>query len=495
MLSENIYNIALEFDEAIDSKNIENVQNLFDTHSQNIKQMEDSYDKPYYCYIIGNLCSSLRSLTNDENSIWKLEQKWLFKEIYYFRKSINSVYFENLDPNYKLQVYTNLGNSFNHYGRTINAIKYYDKALDIYDKFDMALLNKANTLETFYKINFTKNSQVLILKYAYEFYEKSIDAFDKRLSKPNSDNDYYQNLKEKAINNKENIEKLINDIEYTELGDYEPEDIEEKEYRKWALNNKLFLNPINDLLNHSYANEDNLLLSPITTNIGSGFPIYFTYLNQLKQEYISYRYLLYQGLNEKVNSFYDKDISLYDDCDFNIYNVNIENIKIAFRGFYSIFDKIAYFMNKYFELQLQENQIDFRKVWYKKQEINEKFDNSHNLPLRGLYLISKDIYFNNKDEDSKDFVEVLEPEASNINKIRNHLEHKFISIKELEYTDSYREVAYSITIDELTNKTIHLAQIAREAIMYLTYSIYIEEQKEYQEDSYILENSIDIQNK
>ena len=67
------------------------------------------------------------------------------------------------------------------------------------------------------------------------------------------------------------------------------------------------------------------------------------------------------------------------------------------------------------------------------------------MALRGLYLISKDLFFNNNDEQSKKFIEVLEPEAQAINDIRNHLEHKFISIK--------KPVLALLPKDELTRGT------------------------------------------
>ena len=60
-------------------------------------------------------------------------------------------------------------------------------------------------------------------------------------------------------------------------------------------------------------------------------------------------------------------------------------------------------------------------------KIKPFFNQRENLALRGLYLISKDLFYS--DKSSKEFLAVLEPEAEKLSKIRNHLEHKFISIK------------------------------------------------------------------
>jgi hypothetical protein len=64
-------------------------------------------------------------------------------------------------------------------------------------------------------------------------------------------------------------------------------------------------------------------------------------------------------------------------------------------------------------------------------------------------------------------------------KIRNHLEHKFLMVKILNpIRENDRERKYyQITEDDLIEKTIRLAQLTREAIIYTSLAIYIEEKK------------------
>ena len=384
-------------------------------------------------------------------------------------------------------IYVNLGNSFSHYGRTINAIKYYDKAIALkfwhknavnHPNYFMALINKAKALEDYSNLDYDNRHKEYFIKFAYKLYKEALTLFEK------NKNIYYidlsivnEILKRVHFYNKfEGIE----DIEYFET--YEIKfSKNENEYRKWCLSNKFFLNSMNDLGNYDISTYDPLNLPNLITKIDEGFPKTITNFNQIKQEFITFRHLLFEGLHEKTPKYYDKETSITDDYDYNLYDINIEKIKIAFRGFYSIFDKIAYFLNEYFNIEIQENQIDFRKIWFNKErKINNKFNELNNLALRGLYLISKDLFFNNNDEQSKKFIEVLEPEAQAINDIRNHLEHKFISIKIVKsdlLDEKERKRNFSITEDELKEKTIHLAQLAREAIIYLSFAIHNEEKK------------------
>jgi len=76
---------------------------------------------------------------------------------------------------------------------------------------------------------------------------------------------------------------------------------------------------------------------------------------------------------------------------------------------------------------IPKHTISFRRIWYQDgkpiSEIRQSFVGSKNLPLRGLFWLSRDFF----EQDSK-FVTVLEPDAQKINSIRNALEHKYLKI-------------------------------------------------------------------
>ena len=54
-----------------------------------------------------------------------------------------------------------------------------------------------------------------------------------------------------------------------------------------------------------------------------------------------------------------------DTLDYPVYGIGIEKVKAAYRSIYSIFDKLAYFLNKYLKLGISDDVISFVNLWYK----------------------------------------------------------------------------------------------------------------------------------
>ena len=254
---------------------------------------------------------------------------------------------------------------------------------------------------------------------------------------------------------------------------------EEISYRKWCLKNRLFLNPLNDLNNFTNAAKDSIIIPPIVTPIHRN-PSEIGIFNQIKQEYVSARFLTYEGVIKKELHFSDKEVLLVNTLDYPAYGLSIEKVKIAFRSFYSIFDHIAYLLNIYFSLGVNEREISFPRIWYKKGHknngIHEILKNSENVPLRGLYWISKDIF-----EDKAGFRDLVNPQAREIHKIRQLLEHRYLKVVTedivMNHTSDlfFDKKAFYISRIDFEQKTLSLAKLVRESIIYLTLAIYVEE--------------------
>jgi hypothetical protein len=260
---------------------------------------------------------------------------------------------------------------------------------------------------------------------------------------------------------------------------------DERHYRRWALQQRLFLNPLNDLGSHTIAARDMLSLPSFTTAIGEP-PSLIGFFDQMKQEYVSGRWLLYEGLHSKRVHFSDRQVTIYNTLDYPSHALAVEKVKAAYRIGYSLLDKIAFFLNDYAKLGIKTNQVYFRTIWNEdrdpRKNIRQEFVQSKNWPLRGLYWLSKDLF----DPELKS---VMEPDAQALYEIRNHLEHSYLKIHELllpqpqreEFADMWTDsLAYSVGRDDFEDKTLQVFRLARAGMIYLSLGMHREEQKREQ---------------
>jgi len=262
---------------------------------------------------------------------------------------------------------------------------------------------------------------------------------------------------------------------------------EERLYRHWCLKNKLFINPLNDLGAYPIANQDVLLLPDYVTEINKT-PTLMGFFNQMKQEFVSARWLLYEGLHPKDVHYSDHGVDLYDTLDYPSYSLAVEKVKAAFRIVYSIFDKIGFFLSEYMELGVKPNKVSFKTIWYHhfdhsnrmKNVLWDKFSTSENWAFRGLFWLSKDLFEDN-------FINMTEPDAQVLSEIRNHMEHKYLKVHELLLTSrgknnlidvgSGDSLAYSIKREDLEIKTLRLLNLSRASLIYLSMGMHQEEKQ------------------
>jgi len=252
------------------------------------------------------------------------------------------------------------------------------------------------------------------------------------------------------------------------------------------------LNPLNDLGPLPISARDVLTTPDIVVAIGEG-PYYPGYFNQIKQEFVSARYLYYEGISAGEPHFSDRDVLLYNTLDYPSYSVAVERVKAAFRVFYSLFDKIAYFLNHYLRLCIPERSVSFKTFWYqaldKNKGLRADFQQRQNWSLRGLFWLSKDLF---EDKDKPDFRESLEPDAQELYDIRNHLEHKYLKLHDDLWpgppsagdwisTALADTLAFSMYRREFQAKTLRLIKMARAALIYLSLAIHCEEQQRAKE--------------
>lgn len=408
--------------------------------------------------------------------------------IYLYRKSLE--YFGKFDldnekeetiklyySNYKMMAYTNYANTLYETGRLILSIDSLKIGME--NNFPMAIANLASKIKVYADYEYDNGHKCVLYKNAYKLLLRALE--NKTLH--NSAMVFFEHEKEW-------IEKHIIEEYLNEGDDYNSfplgNSIEEIEYRTWCKNNVLFLNTLNDAFNYSIVANDIIHLPSIVTKIDEG-PKYHGLFNQLKQEYASARYMIYEAVNIRETHFSDNEVYMVNTLDYPVYGLGIEKMKYAYRALYSLFDRIAFFLNDYFELGIQEKDVSYKSVWqgekkgkngYKfNYDLKEKMikENEYNYPLIGLYWLFKDI---SKKKIKHNY---LAPEIEEIALIRNYIEHRYFKIVDYDVSKwrnddfSKDSLAKIITFDEFKNATMKLIKYARESIILLSLSVHCEE--------------------
>ena len=451
------------FDSSKDENNLERLTTSIEIANNVEQETFDDHSKAVFNYFLGNAWSYVQQLKYPD-TYFEFESEEIDNQIIFYRKALDLI--QGCDDNFiTCQILTNLGNLFSHIGIIVEAQEYFNLCLVIDNKFGMAIGNRGFGLYHYARVIFEPSHQFLFIQYARKDLLKSCELRDVYLDAKNA----FFSLA-KHIETKYPIE-LLND--FKEFDDYYKNvKREEVEYREWCAENRLFINPLNDIFTNSVVANDYLFTPSMVLKIDEK-PVYQTMFNQLKQEYVSARFLFYESLLNNGTHFSDKEVTIMDTLDNSVYSLALEKTKITFKVCYSIFDKIAYFIYLYLGLGKINNRISFKTIWYKNldknQGLNELISKSNNWALRGLYWLSKDLY-------EKEFDTFIEPQAKEIAIIRNYIEHK--SFKVVEFCNpkwTQETETYEIDRDLFVSKTLKALKLSRSALMYLSFMIYQEE--------------------
>lgn len=410
---------------------------------------------------------------------WSWVQPEMEKQILYLRRALTSSGFDELEPRRRCEILTNLANLFSTLGRFVEAHATWTQALANDPCFWMARGNRGSGLLSYAKALYDEGHRAVFCLFAYRDLTQAIENIER-----------YPHLGDTAV--RDHFLKRRGIIERS----ITPEDVEksyrpdchtlgagraERAYRQWCLQKVLFLNPLNDVDPESVAANDILTLPDFTTAIGEP-PVLIGFFNQLKQEYVSARWHFYEATMSSDPHFSDRDVLLFNTLDYPSYGLAVETMKLAFRAAYSIFDKIAYFLNAYMKIGLPEKRVDFRSIWRENEKapVRPIFDASENWPFRGLYWLSRDLF------DDK-IHEPAEPDARKLNLIRNHLEHKYLKVHEMlvrspetdasSYDLFVDTLAHSISRTDFEKKTLKLLKLSRAALIYLSLGMHHEERR------------------
>jgi len=469
--------IGLLADLASDLDRPEGTKHAVELAEQCLSRQPVPADAALLHYFLANAWSHLRANSRRASDAeWDWEQTELEREILHLRRALVADGYLTLPKVRQCQIATNFGNMLSHVGRFVEAIEYWNRALSIDPEFAMAAANRGHGLVYYARALYDPGHQNAFLRQAHLDLTKGLSLGVDERARP-----VFEHCKS-AIEGRLPDDYLQDgtDMEGFSLGDSE----DERRYRRWCLDQGLFLNPLNDLGPFPIAARDVFATPSIVVSIDEG-PSYQGFYNQMKQEFVSARYLYYEGIAAKEPHFSDREVLLFNTLDYPSYSLSVEKLKLAFRMAYSLFDKIAYFLNDCLQLSIPERNVTFRTMWYDRQQrergLKQWFRLYKNWPLRGLFWLSKDLY-----ENEPGFRQSIEPDAQELNEIRNHAEHKYLKLHDMWSPDLRASrkksgqgdtLAYSVKRSDFEAKALRILKLARAGLVYLSLGVHWEEQR------------------
>ncbi|WMJ77900.1 MULTISPECIES: LA2681 family HEPN domain-containing protein [unclassified Sedimentibacter] len=419
-------------------------------------------------YSIATAYADIESLVFDNLSHPELEE---LQEnyIYYYRAALDNIQSVSVDTNGLFQqLYTNAGNAYSRVGRVLEAMRLYDIASSKYGMFPMALGNKGIAAHKLSLFTYDPNHSHIFNHFAHFCLTEALKHRE-YLDLHGNAAKYFESIK-MTIEQRYPPDFIENPLN---LGDYTfGKTKKEQNYRKWATMETLFLNELNDIMTAPIVATDYLHLpSMIYTSETEQWKFHYGLFNQIKQEYVSARYLFYDGMQDRKSAqLADREV-LQIEIDMDVHSHSDYSIRTAFRTLYSILDRIAFFMNEYFSLGIPLDRVSFRSIWNTKEGTTNPLLTlcENNDMLNAIYWLSKDVY-------EKNYRRTTKPASKEFDTIRNRMEHRYAvsTLEEIPTSDDY---TYRISTVSLYEKTLELMQFIRETIIYLSFAIHIEESR------------------
>jgi tetratricopeptide (TPR) repeat protein len=462
-------------DAAADAKREDVLRQLASLANTIVRRSASEANRTQHDYYLANLWSHLKRMACPHpGGGWEWEQNELEQEIISSRRAVRSPGFKDVPETRKYQILTNLANCYDTTGRFVEAIDLWDDVLAMEPRFGMARGNRAIGLLSYGRALYDQGHAFVMAREAWRELEPSA-----LLGLEPGVGLYFANKRaEIQATIPAGVLNKVVDFDGFSLGAMEAE----VKYRRWCLAHRLFLNPLNDIGPFPIAAQDVLTSPSIVAPIREG-PRFHGFFNQIKQEFCSARWFAYEAMLASEPHFADTHVLLYNTLDYPRYSIAAEKLKLAYRALYSLFDKIAFFLNAYLGLGISDCNVSFRGIWYtgqqKKRGIRPEFKDRENWPMRGLYWLGKDLY-----EKGQDFRSVIDPDAQRLSEIRNHLEHKYLKLHLELWAGPAASGSSGFLIDDLAESvsyadfeamTMRLLSLVRAAIIYLSLGVHREE--------------------
>lgn len=417
-------------DELIDSKDHRAIKSICDKFKETDFVFESSYDESCYYYSVANLYAELYSYSQLD---WFSDD--LSMAVLYFRKALHAIGEDLWNREaiaLKSCIETNLANNLSSQGRALCSIPFYDSAINKGNP--IAFVSKASNELFIADSLYDQGHSIYHLRCAYSNFLEAENL--KHLMHPSQRESVAEgsNLKKFSQWYQDKSEDFYFNDEF-KLGGI---DRKEREYLNWVDGEKLFLNDLNDILSGDLVKQDVLSLPSFVTSINQTLSLseslaYHGNFDELKNDFCYARYLLFVGLSipEDTDHFYNKTYRHVDDFSYSINNLKTSHYKNSFRVFYSLLDKIAYFIYRFFDLGPIDNdgRVSFISIFVntrgKTAKPNKALESSKNPFIHALFFILKDI------RELKSYTNIskwVDPDVASYDEIRNAMEHRSLKI-------------------------------------------------------------------
>ncbi|WP_284450960.1 LA2681 family HEPN domain-containing protein [Methylophaga thalassica] len=489
---------------------VEKIQITIDEHNKYCAQMDDLCDKSDFNGIV-SLCQSLEKSTHS-SAIIRMHIYYNIASGYShvgarrdntfdsvtsglaslnFRKALaeakaverdqfNDIYTESelfAFADLKSRLQTNFANELDHQGRRLESLAIYNEPIRAGNVY--AVLGKARCL-------YHLAESVYDDGHAFHLYRESAKHYQEALSRVEE----FDPVHREAIRNDEFHNQFLSwfSIKEEQIGAEIPElenlpgsdfkTRKEKDYFAWCAEQRLFINELNSISIASVVDHDVLNLPGFTTRMNpllthSEELSFHGHFNEMKTDYCYARYLAYMGCSIPLfeEHFFNSTFEQVDTLDYQVDNLKAHHLKSCFRISYSIFDKVAFFLHRFFQLDATKNdhQVDFKKIWFKpgNQSLKAMFQNSDNSHFRALYFLSREIRQAGRDvPEDRDPSYWFDPDTERLFKIRNFIEHRSFKLVDgvcYRITESFPSSLGSVDEYkmELSEKTNELARMIK----------------------------------
>lgn len=477
----NLDELAKAVDDADDRGDIPELRRLIGALEGMDKAKRSAVERAAIEYYLANAhCGVRKASHSTPDAAWQWSQPLLEREILHLRRAVSELPDDGSGDVLRSRIVTNLANALNHVGRSVEAIALWDTVLAKDEEFGMALANKGSAYYWHARYVQPEDEQLAMLRQARHFLALSLSV----------------GIEEHAG---KSIAALFKHVSLMLEGTQEIHiparpyanevSAEERTYREWCRRERLLLSHLNDLPECAGVEDihENLVIPSIVVPVSEGgpdLPVVYGMFNQAKQEFVSARYMVYEAILERESGvdlhFADRGVLLYDALDYRIYRLWVERMKAAFLAAHAILDKLAYLMNWYWKLGLKPKEVSFAGVWFKKGKTQNGIapaieKSRQNLPLRGLFWLSKDFHSNPADGE-------LAPEPRMLHDMRNHIAHKYLRVHDhivthlpADRSELPGDFSLQVTDEELHVYTVKLLRLVRSAMIYLSGAVLHEE--------------------